>query len=69
MDLILHNEVVPAVNQIETHPFHQQIQTQQFLLENGVQLQAWGPFAEGRNDLFHQEVLQAIGRQHHKTVA
>src|SRR5262245_47921331 len=45
MDLIVHNQVVPAVNQIETHPFHQQIETQQFLQENKVQIEACGPFA------------------------
>lgn len=48
IDLILHNEVVPAVNQIETHPFNQQITTQRFLKENGVQIESWGPFAEGK---------------------
>ena len=47
MDLIVHNEVVPAVNQIETHPFHQQVETQKFLQANGVQHEAWAPFAEG----------------------
>src|SRR3954454_12880219 len=52
MDLLLHNEVVPAVNQIETHPFHQQIETQKFLQENRVQIESWGPFAEGRNNIF-----------------
>lgn len=52
IDLIVHNEIVPAVNQIETHPFHQQIETQNFLQENGVQIQSWGPFAEGKNNLF-----------------
>ena len=52
MDLIVHNQVVPAVNQIETHPFNQQIETQQFLQENGVQIESWGPFAEGRNNMF-----------------
>ena len=48
IDLIIHNEIVPAVNQIETHPFHQQIQTQQFLEENNVQIQSCGPYAEGK---------------------
>jgi 2,5-diketo-D-gluconate reductase A len=52
MDLIVHHEVVPAVNQVETHPFNQQVGTQQFLQANGVQIESWGPFAEGRNDLF-----------------
>src|ERR1043165_4125263 len=52
MDLILHNEVVPAVNQIETHPFNQQIDTQKFLQENKVQIESWGPFAEGQHNMF-----------------
>jgi diketogulonate reductase-like aldo/keto reductase len=60
---------VPAVNQIETHPFHQQIENQQFLQENGVQIESWGPFAEGRNDLFKNELLASIGKKHQKTVA
>jgi 2,5-diketo-D-gluconate reductase A len=69
VDLIIHNQVVPAVNQIETHPFHQQIETQQFLQENGVQIESWGPFAEGRNNLFGNELLSSIGRKYNKTVA
>jgi diketogulonate reductase-like aldo/keto reductase len=69
MDLILHNEVVPAVNQIETHPFHQQIDAQKFLKENNVQMESWGPFAEGRNNIFKNEVLGAIAGKHGKTVA
>lgn len=59
MDLIVHNEVVAAVNQIETHPFNQQIETQLFLEENKVQIQSWGPFAEGKNNLFENELLKA----------
>lgn len=69
MDFIVHNEVVPAVNQIETHPFHQQIETQQFLLENNVQLESWGPFAEGKNNLFTNELLTSIGEKYNKSVA
>jgi diketogulonate reductase-like aldo/keto reductase len=69
MDLIVHNEVPPAVNQIETHPFHQQIETQRFLQDNGVQLESWGPFAEGRNGLFQNDLLRSIGAKHGKTVA
>ncbi len=69
MDLILHNEVTPAVNQIETHPFHQQIETQKFLQENNVQIESWGPFAEGRNNIFHNEVLRSIGGKYGKSVA
>ena len=69
MDLILHNEVPPAVNQVETHPFHQQVETQGFLRENNVQMESWGPFAEGKNDIFRNDVLGSIGRKHGKTVA
>ncbi len=69
MDLIVHNEVVPAVNQIKCHPFHQQVETQAFLEEHKVQLESWGPFAEGRNNIFQNEVLRAIAAKHHKTVA
>src|SRR5690606_41663084 len=69
MDLIVHNEVVPAVNQIEVHPFQQQVETQAFLRENGVQIQAWAPFAEGRNDMFTNPVLEEIAGMHGKTVA
>ncbi len=69
IDLIIHNEIVPAVNQIETHPFHQQIETQQYLKENNVQIESWGPFAEGKNNLFHNELLLSIGRKYNKTIA
>lgn len=69
MDLIVHNDVVPAVNQIETHPFNQQIETQKFLEENDVQIESWGPFAEGRNDIFHNPVLHSIADKYEKTVA
>jgi diketogulonate reductase-like aldo/keto reductase len=69
IDLIVHNEVVPAVNQIETHPFHQQIETQHFLQANNVQIQSWGPFAEGKNNLFQNELLLSIGKKYNKSVA
>ena len=69
IDLIVHNQVVPAVNQIETHPFNQQIETQQFLQGNAVQIESWGPFAEGRNNIFENEVLRSIAATHQKTVA
>jgi len=69
IDLIIHNEIIPAVNQIETHPFHQQIETQKFLQENNVQIESWGPFAEGKNNLFHNELLLSIGKKYNKTVA
>ncbi|MBN2046538.1 MAG: aldo/keto reductase [Anaerolineaceae bacterium] len=68
MDFILHNEVVPAVNQIETHPFCQQVETQKFLREQNVQIESWGPFAEGKNHLFENELLRSIGEQYGKSV-
>lgn len=69
MDFIVHNDIVPAVNQIETHPFHQQIETQKFLQENNVQIEAWGPFAEGKNNIFQNDVLASIGQKYGKSVA
>jgi 2,5-diketo-D-gluconate reductase A len=69
MDMIVHHKVVPAVNQIETHPFNQQIETQQFLQDNGIQVESWGPFAEGKNNIFQNEVLGSLAGKHQKTVA
>jgi len=69
MDMIAFNEVVPAVNQIETHPFNQHIETQKFLDENKVQIESWGPFAEGRNDIFKNELLFSIANKYKKTIA
>jgi len=69
VDLIIHNEIVPAINQVETHPFHQQIETQKFLEENNVQIESWGPFAEGKNNIFQNELLLSIGRKYNKTIA
>lgn len=69
IDLILHNEIIPAVNQIETHPFHQQTDEQKFLQENDVQIESWGPFAEGRNNIFQNELLLTIGKKYKKSIA
>jgi 2,5-diketo-D-gluconate reductase A len=69
MDLIIHNKVVPAVNQIETHPFNQQIEPQKFLKENNVQIESWGPFAEGKNNIFQNELLSAIAGKYKKSIA
>jgi diketogulonate reductase-like aldo/keto reductase len=69
IDLIVHNEVGPAVNQIETHPFHQQIETQKFLQDNNVQIESWGPFAEGKNNIFQNELLLSIAKKYNKSVA
>jgi len=69
MDFMVHNEILPAVDQIETHPFHQQVDTQKFLTENNIQIESWGPFAEGKNNIFRNEVLVSISEKHGKTVA
>jgi len=69
IDLIIHNEVIPAVNQVETHPFNQQIESAQFMKENNVQIQSWGPFAEGKNEIFQNDVLVSIAEKHNKSVA
>ncbi|WP_203568855.1 aldo/keto reductase [Aestuariimicrobium ganziense] len=68
VDLIVHNQVVPAVNQIETHPFHQRVADQELMQAEGVQIESWGPFAEGRNDLFTNPLLASIGEAHGKSV-
>lgn len=69
MDLIVHNEIVPAVNQIETHPFYQQTENAAFMKTLGVQHQSWAPFAEGLNNMFGNEVLTSIAEKHNKSVA
>lgn len=69
MDLIINSGFAPAINQIETHPFHQQIESHQFLIDNKVQMQSWGPFAEGKNDIFKNEILTIIAKKHNKSVA
>jgi diketogulonate reductase-like aldo/keto reductase len=69
VDFVLHNAVKPAVNQIEIHPFHQQVDAVKILAEHGVQPEAWGPFAEGKNGLFTNEVLQPIADKHGKSIA
>ncbi|EST23019.1 aldo/keto reductase [Streptomyces niveus] len=69
IDLIVNNEVVPAVNQIETHPFFQRADYQELMREHGVQIQSWGGFAEGKNDLFTNPLLGEIGKEHGKSVA
>ncbi|MFJ7299530.1 aldo/keto reductase [Streptomyces sp. NPDC099088] len=69
LDLVVNNEVTPAVNQIETHPFFQRVADQDLMREHGVQIQSWGGFAEGRNDLFTNALLSGIGADHDKSVA
>lgn len=69
VDLIVNNEISPAVNQIETHPFFQRADYQALMHEYGVQIQSWGGFAEGRNDLFTNPLLAGIGKEYGKSVA
>jgi 2,5-diketo-D-gluconate reductase A len=69
VDLIEHNDVVPAVNQIETHPFFQRTDYQQLMEDRGVQIESWGPFADGRNNIFTNPTLTAIAEDYGKTVA
>ena len=69
MDLMIHNKIAPAINQIEVNPFQQQIGAQQFLKENNIQVEAWAPFAEGKNNIFKNELLLSIAARHKKSVA
>ncbi|HEY5890642.1 MAG TPA: aldo/keto reductase [Acidimicrobiia bacterium] len=69
VDLIEHNQVTPAVNQIETHPFFQRQADQEVMRDNGVQIEAWGGFAEGRNNLFTDPTLSTIAETYDKSVA
>ena len=69
IDLIIHNEVVPAVNQVETHVYNQQIESHNFMKENNVQIESWGPFAEGKNNFFQNEILVSIAEKYNKSVA
>jgi diketogulonate reductase-like aldo/keto reductase len=69
MDLMVHTEIVPAVNQVETHPFQQQIANQAFMQENNIQIECWAPFAEGKNGMFTNELLGAIAAKYNKSIA
>lgn len=68
VDLIAHNEVVPAVNQVETNPFCQQIESARLMKEINVQIESWAPFAEGKNNLFQNEVLVSLAEKHDRSV-
>lgn len=69
VDMALFNDVVPAVNQIEVNPFHQRVDDVTYNEKYGIQIEAWAPFAEGRNNMFSNPELQAIGDKYHKTIA
>jgi len=68
MDLIAFNDIKSAVNQVEVNPFHQQDESVAFMQESGVQAEAWAPFAEGRNNLFHNVVLADIANKYNKSI-
>ena len=69
LDLILHNKIIPAVNQVETHPFLQQTENAKFMKENNVQIESWAPFAEGKNNIFQNEILLPLAEKYNKSVA
>jgi len=69
LDLSLYNDIVPMLNQIETHPFHQQFEAQKMMQEENIQMQSWGPFAEGRDEMFTNGLLDSIAQKHHKSIA
>jgi 2,5-diketo-D-gluconate reductase A len=69
VDLLNYNEITPAVNQIETHPFFQREDDNKVMQEYGVQHESWAPFAEGKHDFFKNEILTAIGNKYGKSVA
>ncbi len=68
VDLILHNQVIPAIDQVELHPFFHQKELMDVMREYGVQIEAWGPFAQGERNIFQNEVLSAIGKKYNKSV-
>lgn len=69
VDLIMHNEITPAVDQVETHVFNQRATDQEVMQRYGVQIESWGPFAEGMNGFFSNETLTDIANTHGKSVA
>lgn len=69
IDLQEHVEIKPAVNQVETHVFNQQVEARKYMEKYGCHIMSWGPFAEGLNNFFHNEVLAEIGKAHGKTLA
>lgn len=68
-DIATFNKIVPQINQVETHPFNQQILAQENMKKIGVQIESWATFAEGKNDIFNNDVLVKIGEKYGKTAA
>lgn len=69
VDLIKFNEVVPEINQVETHPFNQQVRAKEIMDKYGVQIESWAPFAEGRNNIFTNKTLKEVGDKYNKSIA
>lgn len=69
IDLIAHNEIIPAVNQIEVNPFYQRTDEHELFQKNNILTQSWASFAEGKNDFFTNEVISSIGKKYNKSVA
>ncbi|MDD4070479.1 MAG: aldo/keto reductase [Candidatus Izemoplasmatales bacterium] len=68
-DICVFNRIAPHVNQVETNPLNQQIEAQENMIKNGVQIEAWAPFGEGKNNMFNNETLLEIGSKYNKTSA
>jgi len=69
IDLIQFNEIIPTINQVETHPFNQQVEAQEIMKKYAVQIESWGPFAEGKNGMFTNEILKNVGEKYKKSNA
>lgn len=69
VDLLINSKIKPAINQIETHPMCQQIEPHKILKEENIQHQSWGPFAEGKDGIFGNELLKNIGKKYNKSIA
>jgi diketogulonate reductase-like aldo/keto reductase len=68
-NLLKQHSVIPAVNQVETHPFSQKTEMQKALKSQGIQLESWAPFAQGKNNLFNNELLKALSSKYNKSIA
>lgn len=68
-DIVAFNEIIPQVNQVEVNPFHQQIKAHKNMQERHIQIEAWVPFGEGKNNIFQESTLQEIGKAHNKSIA
>ena len=69
LDLAEYNKIKPMVNQIETHPFFQRESDNEIMKNYGTQIESWGPFAQGRKDLFNNQILLDIGKKYNKSAS